>query len=80
MESIKLGYVYNSELEAIAARKLVSDYYGFPKKPDDITFYFVDYSYSLYDNFWYILWIEGCTEVLGEPYEFTIHYPDFSNE
>lgn len=76
MESIKLGYIYNSELEAQSARKQAANYYGLPVNPEDITIYFVNYLYSEIDNFWYIIWCEGCTEVFGKPYEFTVNYPD----
>ena len=76
MESKITGYTYNSELEAQSARKKAADYYGLPVSPEDTTIYFVDYSYSLYDNFWYIIWCEGCTGVLGKPYDFIVNYPE----
>ena len=69
-----LGYKYNSETEAENARKLCADYHGLPVSPDSVTKYFVDYNYSNDDNFWYITWIDGCTEVLGTPYNFTMSF------
>lgn len=71
----KLGYTYKSEREAELARKKAADYYGFPVSPEDETIYFVNYSYSKLDGFWYIEWCEGCTEALGKSYEFIVNYP-----
>lgn len=70
------GYKYNTEQQAIEARKQAADYYGLPVTPDAITRYFVDYNYTEIDQFWYIVWCEGCTEALGEPTEFEITEPN----
>lgn len=66
------GYKYNIESEAKTARKLCADYYGLPKSPESTTIWYVDYSYSELDNFYFIIWAEGVTEVLGEPTIFDI--------
>lgn len=76
MQFIKLGYVYKFEQDAQSARKKAADYYGLPISIKDETTYFVNYLYSEIDNFWYIIWCEGCTEVLGNPYEFIVNYPE----
>ena len=72
------GYKYNTELEAQQARKQCADYYGLPVSPDSVTIYYVDYNYSQLDNFWYITWTNGVTEVLGEPYDFNITVPEMN--
>lgn len=68
----KLGYTYQTEKEAKQARKQAANYYGLPKSPNNTTKYFVNYSYSELDNFYYIIWVDGCSEVLGEPKEFDL--------
>ena len=66
------GYTYNTEQEAIAARKAAADYMGLPKNPNDTTIYWVNYNYSDLDGFWYIQYVEGLEAVLGEPSDITI--------
>ena len=66
------GYKYLTEQDAINARQQAADYYGLPVSPDSITLYFVNYNYSEIDNFWYIIWVDGCTEVFGNPEDFEI--------
>jgi hypothetical protein len=73
-----LGYKYNTEIEAIAARKAAADYMGLPKNPNDTTIYWVNYSYSELDGFYYITYVEGLEKTLGEPTEFEITQPDFN--
>lgn len=65
------GYTYNTEQEAIAARKAAADYMGLPV-PNGETLYWVNYSYSDLDGFWYITYVEGLEAVLGEPTDITI--------
>jgi len=67
-----LGYKYITEDEAQNARKQCANFYGLPVSDDSVTLYYVDYRYSEKDNFYYIAWAEGVTEVLGEPAEFEI--------
>jgi hypothetical protein len=74
------GYKYQTEREAISARKKAADYYGFPVTPECTTIYFVDYTYSELDDFWYIRWCEGCTEVLGKPIKFEVSEPIMKSE
>jgi hypothetical protein len=79
MESTKiLGYLYNTEAEAIEARQIAATYYGLPKTPDSTTIYFVDYAQS--GEYYYIAWCEGCTEALGEPIEFELNLDEPNNE
>jgi hypothetical protein len=65
-------YKYNTENEAIAARKAAADYMGLPKTPNDTTIYWVDYSYSDLDGFYYIQYVDGLEDVLGDPTDITI--------
>jgi len=71
-----IGYKYNTETEAINARKLASDYKGLPVNPNDTTIYWVNYEYSELDNFYYIQYIEDLESVLLSPVEFEITLPD----
>jgi len=66
------GYTYNTEEEAIAARKAAADFMGLPKNPGDTTIYWVKYSYADLDGFWYIMHVEGLEAVLGQPIDITI--------
>jgi hypothetical protein len=71
---IVLGYKYQTEQEAIDARKQCADYYGLPKSPEDITQYWVDYQTA--DDFFYIIFDESLLPILGEPIEFEINEND----
>jgi hypothetical protein len=62
-----LGYKYQTEQEAIDARKQCADYYGLPKSPEDVTQFWVDYQEG--DGFWYIIFDESIRDILGEPIE-----------
>ena len=68
------GYKFNTEQEAIDARKACADYYGLPKTPDSVTLYYVDYNEATLDNpiFWYIQHHEGVDPILGQPIEFNV--------
>jgi hypothetical protein len=66
------GYIFNTENEAIAARKAAADYMGLPKNPNDTTIYWVNYNYSELDGFYYITYVDGLEAVLGEPSDITI--------
>ena len=66
------GYTYNTEQEAINARQQAADYKGYPIRPGDTTIYWVNYSYSELDGFWYIRYVDGLEAVLGEPTDITI--------
>jgi hypothetical protein len=68
------GYQYQTEQEAINARKQCADYYGLPKSPEDITQYWVDYQTA--DDFFYIIFDESLLPILGEPIEFEINEND----
>ena len=61
----------------MAARKAAADYMGLPKKPNDTTIYWVNYSYSELDGFYYITYVEGLEAVLGEPIEFEVTQAEF---
>jgi hypothetical protein len=70
-----LGYKYLTEEDAQQARKDCSDYYGIPVSPNDTTRYWVDYQCAMLDEpkFWFILFNDSLTVVLGEPTEFEVN-------
>ena len=70
------GYIYNTEQEAIDARKLAADYKGLPVNTNDITQYWVNYSFSEPDNFYYIQYVEDLENVLGSPVEIILTISD----
>jgi len=70
------GYIYNTEIEAIDARKLAADYKRLPINPNDITIYWVNYEYSELDDFYYIQYVDGLEEVLGSPVEIILTITD----
>jgi hypothetical protein len=72
-----IGYKYTTEQEAIDARTQAASYMGLPNPQGD-TLYWVNYSYSELDNFYYIQHVENLEEVLGEPIEFEITIPDLN--
>jgi hypothetical protein len=74
-----LGYIFTTETEAIAARKAAADYTGLPKNPNDTTIYWVNYSYSELDGFYYITYVDGLEAALGEPIDITITPHDETN-
>jgi hypothetical protein len=69
------GYIFTTETEAIEARKSAADYMGLPKNPNDTTIYWVNYSYSELDGFYYITYVNGLEAALGEPTEFEVIQP-----
>jgi hypothetical protein len=78
MKSIN-GYQYNTEQEAITAREACDAYYGIPVAPDDVTLNWVDYQFASLNNpqFWYIVFDESLTPILGTPTEFEVVTPPF---
>jgi hypothetical protein len=73
------GYKYNTEQEAITARELCDTYYGIPVTPDDITQNWVDYQFAELNTpqFWYIVFDESLTPILGTPTQFEVVTPPF---
>jgi hypothetical protein len=69
------GYIYQTEPEAIAARKQAADYMGLPVEGGE-TLYWVNYQYSELDGFYYIQYVDGLEAALGEPIEFDVTFPD----
>lgn len=69
-----LGYKYNTEQEAINAREACDTYYGIPVTPDDVTQNWVDYQFAELNTpqFWYIVFDESLTPILGQPTEFEV--------
>lgn len=76
MQSIN-GYQYNTEQEAINAREACDSYYSIPVTPDDVTQNWVDYQFAELNTpqFWYIVFDESLTPVLGTPTEFEVVTP-----
>jgi len=73
------GYKYTTEQEAINARELCDTYYGIPVSPDDVTQNWVDYQFAELNTpqFWYIVFDESLTPILGIPSEFEVVTPPF---
>jgi hypothetical protein len=73
------GYQYNTEQEAINARELCDAYYGIPVTPDDVTQNWVDYQFAELNTpqFWYIVFDESLSAILGTPIEFEVVTPPF---
>jgi hypothetical protein len=73
MQSIK-GYQYTTEQDAINAREACDAYYGIPVTPDDVTQNWVDYQFAELNTppFWYIIFDESLTPILGQPIEFIV--------
>jgi len=67
-----LGYKYNTEQEAISARKLAADFKNLPLDSFEITLYWVNYEFSEIDNFYYIIYVKDLEKVLGNPLEINI--------
>ena len=78
MQSIN-GYQYPTEQEAINAQALCNSYYGIPVSPDDVTQNWVDYQFAELNTpqFWYIVFDESLTPILGTPIEFEVVTPPF---
>jgi hypothetical protein len=70
------GYTFQTEPEAIAARQNAADYMGLPVEGGE-TLYWINYSYSELDGFYYITYVEDLEKALGEPIEFDVTFPDF---
>lgn len=72
------GYQYTTEPEAIAARESVDTYYGIPISPNDVTQNWVDYQFAELNipQFWYIIFDESLTPILGQPTEFEVIQPN----
>jgi hypothetical protein len=69
-----IGYKYDTEQNAIDARKQCADYYGLPVNPEDTTIYWVDYQKASLNEpiFWYIVHDDSLDNVLGYPIEFDV--------
>jgi len=74
-----LGYQYTTEQYAINAREACDAYYGIPVSPDDVTRNWCDYQFAELNNpqFWYIIFYESLTPILGQPTEFEVIQPSY---
>jgi hypothetical protein len=72
------GYKYNTESDAIAARKQCADFYGLPITLDDVLKYYVNYQEANLNTpiFWYIVFDEGVIEILGDPETFDVVFEE----
>jgi hypothetical protein len=73
------GYKYLSEQEAIAAQSQCDTFYGIPKTPTDITQHWIGYNFAELNTpqFWYIVFDESLSAILGTPIEFEVVTPPF---
>lgn len=71
------GYQYTTEQEAINAREACDTYYGIPVAPDDVTHNWCDYQFAELNTpqFWYIVFDESLTPILGQPTTFEVVTP-----
>ena len=69
-----IGYKYDTEQDAIDARKQCADYYGLPVSPEDTTKFWVDYQTATANEpiFWYIVYDNSLDVILGQPTEFDV--------
>jgi len=76
------GYKYTTETEAITARQQCDAFYGIPKSPTDVTQHWIDYNFAELNEpqFWYIIFDESLTPILGQPTEFEVIQPNPFNE
>ncbi len=70
------GYKFTTEQEAIEAQRKCNLYYKIPKSPEDDTQNWIEYQYSELDSIYFISHDDSLTEVLGQPAEFEITYPE----
>ena len=73
-----IGYIFQTETEAIAAQKACDSYYGIPVHPDDVTQHWCGYNFAELNDpqFWYITYDISLVLILGEPTEFEVNFPD----
>jgi hypothetical protein len=75
-----LGYLFQTEQEAINARELCDAYYGIPVAADDVTQNWVDYQFAELNipQFYYITYDISLIPILGEPIEFEVTQAKFT--
>lgn len=66
-----LGYKFETEELAAAARQTIDTHFGYPKE-NCVTEHWVDFQFSEIDAFYYILLDETIESILGTPEEFEI--------
>jgi hypothetical protein len=66
-----LVYKFTTELEAQSARTQAADFKGLPVQ-GGTTLYWVDYQFSVLDNLYYIIYVDGLEEIFGDAEEFNI--------
>jgi len=73
------GYQYTTEQDAINARELCDAYFCIHVTTYDITQNWVDYQFAELNTpqFWYIVFDESLTPILGTPIEFEVVTPPF---
>ena len=72
-----LGYEYITEQQAQNAVNLCNTHYGIPQEPNDITQNWCSYTYAVLNTspFWYIIYDDTLSIVLGEPTTFDVVVP-----
>ena len=78
MQSIN-GYQYTTQHEAFIAQQACNGYYHIPVYPDDVTQNWVDYRFAELNTpqFWYIVFDESLTPILGTATTFEVVTPTF---
>ena len=73
------GYKYQIESQVIEAQLSCDKYYGVPKEASDITQHWANYEFAEFNTpqFWYIVFDESLTPILGTPIEFEVAPPPF---
>ena len=66
-----LGYIYLTESEAINARLICDNHFGYPKENCE-TLHWINYNYSEISNYWYIIHDESINGLIGEPVQLVV--------
>ena len=74
MLSIK-GYIFESEEDATNAREKCDVHYGIPVSPEDVTQNWCEFLFAELQGFFYIVFDETLTAILGEPQDINIILP-----
>jgi len=74
------GYIFQNEIEAIAAQTQCDTFYGIPKTPTNITKHWISYNFAELNTpqFWYITFDESLISIFGQPIEFEVIQPSLS--
>lgn len=68
-----VGYKFITEQEAITAVEMCDSSNGYPLE-GAVTSHWIDYQYSVLDDFYFIIFDESVRNILGEPIEFDVTF------